>query len=56
MLRPGGELALVGISANKTIADWTWAGLCTPAARVGSGYIRDTQIGVLVAEPRRKPR
>jgi 2-polyprenyl-3-methyl-5-hydroxy-6-metoxy-1,4-benzoquinol methylase len=25
MLRPGGELAVVGISANKTIADRTWA-------------------------------
>jgi hypothetical protein len=53
MLRPGGELAVVGISANKTIADWTWAGLCTPAARMGSWLHRETRnIGVLVAEPR----
>jgi hypothetical protein len=52
MLRPGGELALVGISANKTIADWAWAGLCTPAARMGSWLHRETRnIGVLVAEP-----
>jgi len=50
--RPGGELALVGISANKTIADWTWAGLRTPAAHVGSWLHRETRnIGVLVAEP-----
>ncbi len=53
MLRPGGELALVGISANKTIADWTWAGLCTPAAHVGSWLHHEARnIGVLVAEPR----
>jgi hypothetical protein len=43
----------VGISANKTIADWTWAALCTPAARVGSWLHRETRnIGVLVAERR----
>lgn len=53
MLRPGGELAVVGLSANTTIADWTWAGLCTPAARVGSWLHRETRnIGVPVAEPR----
>jgi 2-polyprenyl-3-methyl-5-hydroxy-6-metoxy-1,4-benzoquinol methylase len=53
MLRPGGELAVVGISANKTIADWTWAGLCTPPARIGSWLHRETRnIGVLVAQPR----
>jgi hypothetical protein len=52
MLRPGGELALVGISANKTIADWTWAGLCTPVARMGSWLHHETRdIGIL-AEPR----
>jgi hypothetical protein len=53
MLRPGGELAVVGLSANTTIADWTWAGLCTPATRVGSRLHRETRnIGVPVAEPR----
>ena len=53
MLRPGGELAIVGPSANKTIADWTWAALCTPVARAGSRLHRETRdIGVPVAEPR----
>jgi 2-polyprenyl-3-methyl-5-hydroxy-6-metoxy-1,4-benzoquinol methylase len=53
MLRSGGELAIVGLSANKTIADWTWAALCTPVARVGSRLHRETRnIGVAVAEPR----
>ena len=52
MLRPGGELAIVDLSANKSIADWTWAGLCTPAAGMGPWLHRETRnIGVLVAEP-----
>jgi 2-polyprenyl-3-methyl-5-hydroxy-6-metoxy-1,4-benzoquinol methylase len=53
MLGPGGELAIVGISANKTIADWTWAAVCTPAARVGSWLHRETRdVGVAVVNPR----
>jgi 2-polyprenyl-3-methyl-5-hydroxy-6-metoxy-1,4-benzoquinol methylase len=53
ILRPGGELAVVGLSANKTIADWVWAALCTPAARFGSWLHRETRdIGVAVANPR----
>jgi 2-polyprenyl-3-methyl-5-hydroxy-6-metoxy-1,4-benzoquinol methylase len=52
LVSPGGELAIVGLSANKTIADWTWAVLCTPAARVGSWLHRETRnIGVPVANP-----
>lgn len=53
MLRPAGQLAVVGLSANKSIADWLWAGLCTPAARAGSLLHRETRnIGVAVADPR----
>jgi 2-polyprenyl-3-methyl-5-hydroxy-6-metoxy-1,4-benzoquinol methylase len=53
LLSAGGELAIVGLSANKTVADWTWAGLCTPAARVGSWLHRETRdVGVAVANPR----
>jgi 2-polyprenyl-3-methyl-5-hydroxy-6-metoxy-1,4-benzoquinol methylase len=53
MLRPGGELAVVGLSANKTAADWAWAGLCVPAALVGSLLHRETRdIGVAIADPR----
>lgn len=52
MLRPGGELAVVGLSANKSVADWVWAGLCLPAVRVGSRLHRETRnIGVAVADP-----
>ena len=53
MLKPGGELAIVGLSANKTIADWTWAALCTPVALAGSWLHREARnVGVRVAEPR----
>lgn len=53
MLRPAGELAVVGLSANKSVADWVWAGLCLPAVRAGSRLHRETRnIGVPVADPR----
>jgi 2-polyprenyl-3-methyl-5-hydroxy-6-metoxy-1,4-benzoquinol methylase len=53
LLKPGGELAIVGLSANKTIADWTWAALCAPVARAGSWLHRETRnVGVRVADPR----
>lgn len=53
MLRPGGELAVVGLSANTTVADWVWSALCLPAVRLGSRWHRETRdIGVAVAEPR----
>lgn len=52
MLRPAGQLAVVGLSANKSVADWLWAGLSTPVARVGSLLHRETRdIGVAVAHP-----
>ncbi|GFG98463.1 class I SAM-dependent methyltransferase [Mycobacterium timonense] len=53
MLRPAGQLAVVGLSANKSVADWGWSGLCMPLARAGGllhGETRD--IGVPVADPR----
>ncbi|BCZ21558.1 class I SAM-dependent methyltransferase [Mycobacterium senriense] len=53
MLCPAGELAVVGLSANKSVADWVWAGLCLPAVRAGSRLHRETRnIGVAVADPR----
>lgn len=53
MLRPGGQLAVVGLSANRSVADWVWAGLSMPAAWVGSMLHRETRdIGVAVADPR----
>lgn len=53
ILRPTGELAVVGLSANKSVADWVWSGLCLPAVRAGSRLHRETRnIGVPVADPR----
>ena len=53
MLRPAGKLAVIGLSANKSVTDWVWAGLCTPAAYAGSLLHRETRnIGVAVADPR----
>lgn len=53
MLRPTGQLAVIGLSANKSIADWVWAGVCTPVARAGSLLHRETRdIGVAVDDPR----
>lgn len=53
LLRPGGELAVVGLSANRSASDWIWSGLCLPAVRIGSRLHRETRdIGVVVAQPR----
>lgn len=53
MLRPAGELAVVGLSANKTVVDWVWSGLCTPVVRVAGLLHTETRnIGVPVADPR----
>lgn len=53
MLRPAGELAVVRLSANKSVADWLWAGLCLPVVRAAGLLHRETRdIGVAVADPR----
>ncbi|KZS58104.1 class I SAM-dependent methyltransferase [Mycobacterium ostraviense] len=52
LLKPGGELAVVGLAANTTIRDWAWSLLCTPWVRIGSLLHRETRdIGVPVTEP-----
>ncbi|MFC7450379.1 class I SAM-dependent methyltransferase [Rhodococcus daqingensis] len=53
LLRPGGELVVVGLSANTTPSDWVLSALQVPVVRVASwwhGEARD--IGVVTAEPR----
>ncbi|KWX57406.1 bifunctional 2-polyprenyl-6-hydroxyphenol methylase/3-demethylubiquinol 3-O-methyltransferase UbiG [Mycobacterium sp. NAZ190054] len=53
LLRPGGELAVVGLAANRSAGDWIWSALWLPAVRIGSLLHRDTRdIGVAVAQPR----
>lgn len=52
MLTPTGEIAVVGLSANKTVRDYLWALTCLPAARIGSWLHSETRdIGVAVADP-----
>lgn len=53
MLNPGGTIAVVGLSANKTVGDWIWSAICLPAVRVGSWRHSEVpDIGVAVADPR----
>jgi 2-polyprenyl-3-methyl-5-hydroxy-6-metoxy-1,4-benzoquinol methylase len=53
LLRPSGEIAIVGLSANKTLWDWTVSGLCLPIVRIGSKLHHETRdIGVLTASAR----
>ena len=52
LLTPTGEIAVVGISANKTVRDWVWSALCVPPARLGSWLHSETRnIGVVVTDP-----
>ena len=53
LLRPGGELAVIGLAADKTLGDYAWSLLCMPVALVGSRLHRETSaIGVPITEPR----
>ncbi|SEH72877.1 Methyltransferase domain-containing protein [Mycolicibacterium rutilum] len=52
MLRPSGEIAVVGLSANRSVTDYLWALLCLPVVRLGSWWHGETpDIGVRVADP-----
>ncbi|MBV8929554.1 MAG: class I SAM-dependent methyltransferase [Mycobacteriaceae bacterium] len=53
LLVPGGEIAIVGLAANKSIADWAWSASCVPVAVMSGWLHRETRnIGVPVAHPR----
>jgi 2-polyprenyl-3-methyl-5-hydroxy-6-metoxy-1,4-benzoquinol methylase len=53
LLTPTGEIAVVGVSANKTVRDWVWAVICVPPARLGSWWHNETRdIGVVVRDPK----
>lgn len=52
LLTPSGEIVVVGLSANRTVADWAWSAASFPAVQLASRLhheIRD--VGVLVADP-----
>lgn len=53
MLAPGGTLAVVGLSANKTVRDWFWSLMCVPLVRIAALWHHEVpDIGVVVADPR----
>lgn len=53
LLRPSGEIAVVGLSANRTLRDWIWSGLCLPAVLLGSKLHNETRdVGLVVADAR----
>ncbi len=53
LLRPGGDLLVVGLAANRSPLDWVFSGLSLPLARLGSLLHRETaDIGVPTAQPR----
>jgi SAM-dependent methyltransferase len=52
LLAPDGDLLVVGLAANKSVADWLLAGLAMPLVALGSRLHHETRdIGVLVADP-----
>ena len=52
LLKPTGEIAVVGCAANKTVRDWVWSIVCVPAARVGSRLHSEARnIGIVVTDP-----
>jgi SAM-dependent methyltransferase len=53
LVTPTGEIAVVGLSANKTLRDWVWGAVCVPPARIGSWLNSEKRnIGVVVTDPR----
>lgn len=52
LLRPGGDLLVVGLAANRSPLDWAVSGLSLPLVRLGSFLHRETRdIGVPVTAP-----
>jgi hypothetical protein len=48
LLTPTGAIAVVGVSANKTVREWVWTSSCVPAARL---HCQTRNIGVVVTDP-----
>ena len=53
LLRPGGDVLVVGLAANRSALDWTVSALSVPLVRASSVLHRETgDIGVPTAPPR----
>lgn len=52
LLRPGGDLLVVGLAANRSLLDWAVSGMQLPLVRVGSFLHREARdTGVPVTSP-----
>jgi 2-polyprenyl-3-methyl-5-hydroxy-6-metoxy-1,4-benzoquinol methylase len=52
LLRPGGAVAVVGLSANRTVRDIAWSAMCLPVVTVASRWHREVpDIGVVMTDP-----
>jgi SAM-dependent methyltransferase len=52
LLRAGGELAVVGLAANRTARDVAWSAMCLPIVTVASRWHREVpDIGVVMTDP-----
>lgn len=52
LLKPGGQLLVVGLAARKSVVDWLYTVGIVPIALVGSAVHRETRdIGVRIAQP-----
>ncbi|BCI54230.1 methyltransferase [Mycolicibacterium litorale] len=48
-----GRIAVVGLSANRTVRDWLWSAMCLPAVRVASLWHHERRdVGVHTSDPR----
>ncbi|WP_130874916.1 class I SAM-dependent methyltransferase [[Pseudopropionibacterium] massiliense] len=53
LLRPGGDLLVVGLSATRTATDWAWLALTWPFAWCASAWHEETRdVGVVTRDPR----
>ncbi|MHA3020482.1 class I SAM-dependent methyltransferase [Mycobacterium sp. BMJ-28] len=53
LVQPHGTLAVVGVAANHSVADWVFSAMVVPVVRIAGLVHSETRdIGVVVAEPR----
>ena len=51
LLRPGGQLIVVGLSANKSVGDHVWSAVRLPIIRLLSWVHREARVGLVAIPP-----
>jgi len=51
LLRPGGQLIVVGLSANKSVGDHLWSAIRLPIVRLLSWCHREAYVGLVAVPP-----